>query len=103
MNPVPDVLPVTDQTVCANSPVLVDLGSSTSVVNTVYNWTNSNTVIGAASAGAGDISFVASFMDSLDGLGASGSGAHAPGETINMKQFPALIKRNTILLYRLTR
>jgi glutamate carboxypeptidase len=55
------------------------------------------------SRGAGDISFVASFMDSLDGLGASGSGAHAPGETINMKQFPALIKRNTILLYRLTR
>jgi glutamate carboxypeptidase len=55
------------------------------------------------SRGAGDISFVASFMDSLDGLGASGSGAHAPGETINMKQFPSLIKRNTILLYRLTR
>ena len=55
------------------------------------------------SRGAGDISFVSSFMDSLDGLGASGSGAHAPGETINMKQFPSLIKRNTLLLYRLTR
>ena len=55
------------------------------------------------SRGAGDISFVASFMNSLDGLGASGSGAHAPGETINMKQFPSLIKRNTLLLYRLTR
>ena len=55
------------------------------------------------SRGAGDMSFVSSFMDSLDGLGASGSGAHAPGETINMKQFPALIKRNTLLLYRLTR
>ena len=55
------------------------------------------------SRGAGDISFVSSFMDSLEGLGASGSGALAPGETINMKQFPALIKRNTILLYRLTR
>lgn len=55
------------------------------------------------SRGAGDISFVAEFMDCLDGLGASGTGAHAPGETINMKQFPDLIKRNTILLYRLTR
>ncbi|OOG74256.1 M20/M25/M40 family metallo-hydrolase [Algoriphagus sp. A40] len=55
------------------------------------------------SRGAGDISYVADFMDCLDGLGASGSGAHAPGETINMKQFPDLIKRNTILLYRLTR
>jgi len=55
------------------------------------------------SRGAGDISFVAEFMDCLDGLGASGSGAHAPGETINMKQYPDLIERNTILLYRLTR
>ena len=55
------------------------------------------------SRGAGDISFVAEFMDCLDGLGASGSGSHAPGETINMKQYPDLIKRNTILLYRLTR
>jgi glutamate carboxypeptidase len=55
------------------------------------------------SRGAGDISFVAQFMDCLDGLGASGSGSHAPGETINMKQYPDLIKRNTILLYRLTR
>lgn len=55
------------------------------------------------SRGAGDISFAAEFMDCLDGLGASGSGAHAPGETINMKQYPDLIKRNTILLYRLTR
>ena len=55
------------------------------------------------SRGAGDISYVADFMDCLDGLGASGSGSHAPGETINMKQYPDLIKRNTILLYRLTR
>jgi glutamate carboxypeptidase len=55
------------------------------------------------SRGAGDISYVADFMDCLDGLGASGTGAHAPGETINMNQFPDLIKRNTILLYRLTR
>jgi glutamate carboxypeptidase len=55
------------------------------------------------SRGAGDISYVADFMDCLDGLGASGTGAHAPGETINMKQFPDLIKRNTVLLYRLTR
>lgn len=55
------------------------------------------------SRGAGDISYVAEFMDCLDGLGASGTGAHSPGETINMKQYPDLIKRNTLLLYRLTR
>lgn len=55
------------------------------------------------SRGAGDISFVADFVDCLDGLGASGSGAHAPGETINMKEYPELIKRSTLFLYRLTR
>ncbi len=55
------------------------------------------------SRGAADIAYVADILPGLDGLGASGSGAHAPGETINMKQFPALIKRNTVLLYRLTR
>ena len=55
------------------------------------------------SRGAADIAYVADILPGLDGLGASGTGAHAPGETINMKQFPDLIKRNTILLYRLTR
>ncbi|HEV7330817.1 MAG TPA: M20/M25/M40 family metallo-hydrolase [Flavisolibacter sp.] len=51
--------------------------------------------------GAGDISYVAEYMDCLDGLGASGKGAHAPGETINLNEYPKLIKRTAILLYRL--
>ncbi|PZX60261.1 glutamate carboxypeptidase [Algoriphagus ratkowskyi] len=55
------------------------------------------------SRGAGDISFVANYLDCLDGLGASGTGAHAPGETINMKEYPELIKRSTLFLYRLSR
>lgn len=55
------------------------------------------------SRGAGDISFVANYLDCLDGIGASGTGAHAPGETINMKEYPELIKRSTLFLYRLTR
>lgn len=53
--------------------------------------------------GAGDISYIAKYMDCLDGLGASGKGAHAPGETINLNEFPKLIKRNALLIYRLTR
>jgi glutamate carboxypeptidase len=53
--------------------------------------------------GAGDISYIAQYLACLDGLGASGSGAHAPGETINLKQFPALIQRSALLIYRLTR
>ena len=53
--------------------------------------------------GAGDISYIAHYLNCLDGLGASGRGAHAPGETINLKEYPKLIKRTALLLYRLTR
>jgi glutamate carboxypeptidase len=53
--------------------------------------------------GAGDISDVAQYMDCLDGLGASGSGAHKAGETINLKEYPTLIQRAAIFLYRLGR
>ena len=55
------------------------------------------------SRGAGDISYVAQFMDCIDGLGASGKGAHAPGETINLKELPFLIKRAALTMYQLTR
>lgn len=55
------------------------------------------------SRGAGDISYVAQYVDCLDGLGASGRGAHAPGETINLNEYPKLIQRTAIFLYRLTR
>jgi glutamate carboxypeptidase len=52
--------------------------------------------------GAGDISYIAKYVDCIDGLGASGRGAHAPGETINLKEFPVLSERAAILIYRLT-
>ena len=55
------------------------------------------------SRGAGDISYVADYLDCLDGLGVSGRGAHAPGEVINLKEFPKLINRAALVLYRLTR
>jgi len=53
--------------------------------------------------GAGDISDIAKYLDCLDGLGASGKGAHKAGETINLKEYPLLIHRAAIFLYRLTR
>jgi glutamate carboxypeptidase len=53
--------------------------------------------------GAGDISDVAKYVPCLDGLGSSGTGAHRAGETINLKQYPNLIKRTAVLIYRLTR
>lgn len=55
------------------------------------------------SRGAGDISYIAKYVDCLDGLGASGTGAHAPGEKINLKEFPILLKRAALFIYRLTR
>ncbi|GGB17964.1 M20/M25/M40 family metallo-hydrolase [Puia dinghuensis] len=53
--------------------------------------------------GAGDISDIARYLDCLDGLGASGQGAHKAGETINLKEYPLLIHRAAVFLYRLTR
>ncbi len=55
------------------------------------------------SRGAGDISYIANYLDCLDGLGASGKGSHAPGEVINLAEYPKLIKRAALLIYRLTR
>ncbi len=55
------------------------------------------------SRGAGDISYVAQYLDCLDGLGASGRGAHAPGEIIDLSEYPKLIKRAALVIYRLTR
>lgn len=53
--------------------------------------------------GAGDISDIAQYVDCLDGLGASGSGAHKPGELINLKELPLLIQRAALMIYRLSR
>ncbi|MEA5139351.1 M20/M25/M40 family metallo-hydrolase [Arcicella rigui] len=55
------------------------------------------------SRGAGDISYIAKYVACLDGLGASGRGAHAPGETMNIKEFPKLVQRTALFIYRLTR
>ncbi|MFZ9589236.1 MAG: hypothetical protein ACO28V_05855, partial [Chitinophagaceae bacterium] len=54
------------------------------------------------SRGAGDISYIAAYLDCVDGLGATGSGAHAPGETIKLQDLPFLTKRAALLIYRLT-
>ena len=51
--------------------------------------------------GAADVSFVAEYVDCLDGLGTMGRGAHTPEETVNLKTIEALTKRTAILIYRL--
>ena len=51
--------------------------------------------------GAADISFIADYVDGLDGLGTMGNGAHTPKETVNLKTMNALIQRTAIFIYRL--
>ncbi len=56
-----------------------------------------------ADRGAGDIAYVSHLISGLDGLGADGAGAHAPGESVQLDSMPMLTKRAAILIYRLTR
>jgi glutamate carboxypeptidase len=53
--------------------------------------------------GAGDIGFVAADVDGLVGLGTAGDGAHAPGETVDLKSLDRQAKRAAILMTRLSR
>ena len=51
--------------------------------------------------GAGDVSFVATIVPALDGLGALGENEHAPGEWADLDALPMLTKRAALLMYRL--
>jgi len=56
-----------------------------------------------ARRGAADSSFVADHDDTLAGMGASGSGAHAAGESIALDSLARQAKRSAILITRLSR
>jgi glutamate carboxypeptidase len=53
--------------------------------------------------GAGDISFVAEYVDGVDGLGVVGRRSHSPEESVNLKSLVPATERAAILIYRLTR
>ncbi len=53
--------------------------------------------------GAGDISFVAEYLPGLAGIGATGEGAHAPGETVDLSAQPINAERDALLMYRLSK
>jgi glutamate carboxypeptidase len=53
--------------------------------------------------GAGDLSFVAPYVASISGLGAFGSGGHAPGETIELNSQTPQTRRVALFIYALTR
>ncbi len=54
-----------------------------------------------AKRGAGDISFVAKYVDGLDGLGTLGGGSHTTKEFMDLEHFEDLTKRASLLIYRL--
>lgn len=51
--------------------------------------------------GAADISFIAEYVDGLDGLGVMGGGAHSPTETVNLRTITPLTERAALLIHRL--
>lgn len=53
--------------------------------------------------GAADVSFVAPYVDGLDGLGLLGDGGHTTEEMVQLKSLPIVTKRAAVLIYRLTR
>ncbi len=53
--------------------------------------------------GAGDISFIAPYVDSLSGLGTIGTGAHAVGESVDLESIPRQAKRAAMLILLLAK
>ncbi|MFA6218565.1 MAG: M20/M25/M40 family metallo-hydrolase [Erythrobacter sp.] len=58
-------------------------------------------ILPPARRGAGDINFVASLVDGLIGFGPSGSGGHAPGETVDLTTITRQAQRAAIMMSRL--
>lgn len=53
--------------------------------------------------GAADVSFVAPYVDGLDGLGPHGTGSHTVDETVDLPSITVAARRAALLIYRLTR
>ncbi|WP_438730933.1 M20/M25/M40 family metallo-hydrolase [Parasphingorhabdus sp. DH2-15] len=53
--------------------------------------------------GAGDVSFVARYVDALAGMGPGGQGSHADGETIDLLTIKRQAKRAALLIGRLAK
>ncbi len=55
-----------------------------------------------ATRGAGDLSFVAPFIDGVEGLGSMGRGSHSPDESVSLPSLTMQTERAAIMLYRLS-
>jgi glutamate carboxypeptidase len=59
--------------------------------------------LGVADRGAGDVQWAAPYLDSLDGLGATGKGSHTDNEELEIASIERGSIRAAIAIYRLTR
>lgn len=59
------------------------------------------TALDATRRGAGDLSFVAPYIPGIDGLGALGSGAHSPSESVHLPSLVMQTERAALLMLRL--
>jgi hypothetical protein len=66
-------------------------------------WVTFVQAVDAGKWGGSDISFVGPYLPCLDGLGAPGKGQHSIEETMFAKEYPLLIQRAALFIYRLTR
>jgi glutamate carboxypeptidase len=53
--------------------------------------------------GAGDISYISSYVDALDGIGVTGPGQHTPNEVINLPSLRRASERAAVMIYRISR
>jgi glutamate carboxypeptidase len=56
-----------------------------------------------ARRGAGDLSFVAPYIDGIEGLGAMGGGSHSPSESVNLPALAMQTERAAVMMYRLSK
>ena len=76
---------------------------------TIYSGVSETLGYGALTAsdparrGAGDLSFVAPFIDGVEGLGALGNGSHSPNESVSLPALTMQTERAALMLYRLTK
>lgn len=96
IKPTPKIDPVSNQTLCANSPTSAI--NFTGTLGATFNWVNSNSTIGLATSGTGNIpSFTATNSSSVPSVAAISATATVNGCTSNAANFTITVNPNPVL------
>jgi hypothetical protein len=96
IKPTPKIDAVSNQTLCANSPTSAINFTGTS--GATYNWVNSNSTIGLAASGTGNIpSFTATNSSSVPSVASISATATVNGCTSNSANFTITVNPNPLL------